>query len=230
MSITMDELRQGAGKALRSDAGQIRATPRDTELLPWVVEMDGMPADLLARKGATSVGAVRNLLSRWRRAGWIESGRIDAGPAWCWATKEGVTRFGRADYVPRPPSTARAAHTRAVIEARLMLERNTPDLQWRSERELRAGKGVGTGHFPDAVISRPDEVAERGEIALEVELTRKPTDRIRAIMQELLGPAHEGGYPRVLYLAAPEVLPVLQRVRDEMGARAASVQVMELKR
>lgn len=210
----------------RSDAGEVRGTARDVELLPWVVEMDGMPVDLLARLAATSEGAVRNLLARWRRAGWVESGRVDAGPAWCWATREGVARFGRADYAVRPPSTARAAHTRAVIEARMQIERNRPGVSWTSERELRAGVGVGQkGHTADAVIGFPRDNGDVDLVAVEVELARKPADRIKRIMQELLT-----SYPSVMYLASTEVLPVLRRVQEQMGPKSGSVTIQELKR
>jgi len=217
----------------RSDAGEVRGTARDVELLPWVVEMEGMPVDLLARKAGTSEGAVRNLLARWRRAGWVESGRVDAGPSWCWATKEGVMRFGRAEYVVRPPSTARAAHIRAVIVARMQLEQAAPELQWKSERELRFGAGgVGrSGHVPDAVLTLPIRSGEMTtETALEVELTRKPAARIKGIMTEILSSRESGGlgFTGVLYLAPAELLPVLERVRESLGAASNRVTVREL--
>lgn len=193
----------------RSDAGEVRGTARDVELLPWVVEMDGMPVDLLARIAGTSQGAVRNLLARWRRAGWVESGRVDAGPAWCWATKEGIARFGAAEYVARPPSTARAAHTRAVIEARMLLQETRPDWSWRSERNLRAGYGVGVpGHVPDAEIGFVQQSGDVVPSALEVEITRKPLARVDSIMAGLIGQ-----YQFVFYLVSREVRPVVERAR-----------------
>lgn len=220
MSAVVQERRR------RADAGTVRATARDVKCLTWVVEMDGMPVDLLARLSGASESAVRNMLARWRRAGWIETGHIDAGPMWAWATREGIERYGAAAYVVRPPSAARAAHTRAVIVARMQVEQVTPSAQWRSERSLRQGAGgVGrSGHVPDAVVTVPVGGGELTETALEVELTRKPAARIKAIMTEVLEPRGERGglgFTSMVYMAPAELLPVLERVRESLGSTVA---------
>src|SRR5690606_8290761 len=142
------------------------------------------------------------------------------GPMWAWATREGIERYGAAAYVARPPSAARAAHLRAVIVARMQVERVTPSAQWRSERSLRQGAGgVGkSGHVPDAVVTVPIRSGETTETALEVELTRKPAARIKAIMTEILSSRESGGlgFTSMVYMAPAELLPVLERVRESL--------------
>jgi hypothetical protein len=96
---------QGRTRARRVDAGQPRATERDALGMSWVVEMVGMPLDLLkVAVGGMSEPASRKMIRRWRLAGWVETRKLDAGPLWVVASRLGIQMFGRHAYDARPPS------------------------------------------------------------------------------------------------------------------------------
>lgn len=216
--------------ATRSDAGSVRATERDVLALSWVVEMYAMPVDLIEQLTGATPGAVRQMTWRWRRAGWVETARLGAGPMWVWATAAGIERFGAHPYVSGTPSAARLRHIRAVAVARMWLMDQVVDPasapSWVSERDLRWQLGQVKGadgarsHVPDAEVefNAPDGVRRRQ--AIEVELTPKTVVRTLAIMQQLIstGIGLDGGaaYRSVLYLVSKEARPIVERARQEL--------------
>ncbi|MBX5446664.1 hypothetical protein [Sphaerobacter sp.] len=217
--MTMETPRQRRG---RVDAGRPRATARDVLGMSWVVEMYGMPFDLLRRLVGTSDGATRQMIYRWRRAGWVST-EYFGGPMWLWATRAGIERFGRYPYQERPPSQARLEHTRAVIETRLRLEERYADreLSWVSERALRYELGSRLGsaaqrqHVPDAVIEyiavSTEGVPFQRRAAVEVELT--PKSEARA--EEIVGRLKQDGYDEVLYVVSRRARPLMQHVIEK---------------
>jgi hypothetical protein len=185
-------------------------------------------------------------VARWRRAGYVATGRLGAGPAWCWVTREGLAVTGQP-YTPTRPAAARLAHLRAVLAIRLSLEASPAYQQgqawWRCERRIRAAiGGRATGHVPDAEVSWPDLPASPypGECwAIEAELTPKPLARTAAIMTALAarttdyypGSAPGAGprYHRVVYLAAPAARGVTDRAAAALPPPvAARVSVRDL--
>ena len=66
-------------------------------------------------------GQDRGILARWRQAGLADSGRFSEGPAWCWATQQGLRQLGYP-WTAEPPALSRLARTRAVLACRLWLE------------------------------------------------------------------------------------------------------------
>jgi hypothetical protein len=216
--MTMTDVPNPGGAARRGVPPSSWAE-RDAVAMSWVVEMGGMPLDLLTQRLATSEGATRQVLYRWRKAGWVETGALDAGPLWVWATAKGVARYGRHDYAHAVTSAAKVRHLRAVIVARWALESEhaggSPG--WRSERELRwelanngttkreRGEAVRT-HIPDAEMEVTGTDGIRRRIAVEVELVPKAIDRTEAIIREVLE-----RYGRVLYLVSSDARPVVER-------------------
>jgi hypothetical protein len=151
---------QGITLARRADAGSIRLGGRDVAGLVLCADMGGAPYDLLAAYLSVSGDRVRGIVARWRRAGYVATGRLGAGPAWCWVTRAGLAVTGQP-YTPARPAAARLAHLRAVLAIRLALEASASYQQgqawWRCERRLRAAiGGRATGHIPDAEVSWPD--------------------------------------------------------------------------
>lgn len=202
----------------RADAGVVRATERDVLGMSWVVEMGGMPFDLLQRVlGAPSYSALQNVVSRWRRAGWVETARLGPGPQWCWATRAGIERFGRHPYAPTPMSVTRIAHTREVIQVRRVLERRfrDQDFVWHSERELRWQLGTEIGsnaarqHLPDGVFEIVTPDGEPHREAVEVELTPKSVQRVQANMT-----ASAAGVDAAVWVVSDRALPVVRRACD----------------
>jgi hypothetical protein len=169
---------QNTMAARRADAGTVRLGGRDVAGLVLCADMSGAPYDLLAAYLGVRDDRVRGIVARWRRAGYVATGRLGPGPAWCWLTRAGLATTGLG-YTPTRPALGRLAHIRAVLAVRLSLEAS-PAYQdgrawWRSERRLRAAiGGRASGHVPDAEVSWPDLPTSpyAGECwAIEAELT-----------------------------------------------------------
>jgi hypothetical protein len=237
---------QGTLAARRADAGSIRLGARDVAGLVLCAEMYGAPYDLLAAYLNVRVDRVRGIVARWRHAGYAATGRLGAGPAWCWLTPEGLAVTGQ-HYTPARPAAARLAHLRAVLAVRLALEGGRAYREgrawWRCERRIRAAiGGRASGHVPDAEVSWPDLDGSPypGECwAIEAELTPKPLARTAGIMSALLArtadyypgsrPAARPRYARVIYLAAPAARGVTARAAASLPPPvAARVTVRDL--
>lgn len=216
----------------RIDAGVIRATERDVRGMAWVVEMAAMPFDLLQRVlGAGSYSVLQNVVSRWRRAGWARTARLGPGPQWCWATRDGIRRFGRHEYAEREPNAGRLEHLRAVVEFRMWIEdrRRDDDPEWVSERELRWEQGTRRGsdaarlRLPDGVVQWTASNGARVSAAVEVELSPKPFELVRDNMANGLAQ-----HRQVVWVVTPRTRSLVLRARDEQGEAAARVQLVEL--
>jgi hypothetical protein len=212
----------------RADAGTVRLGLRDVTGLVLLGDMYGAPYDLLAAHLAVRPDRLRGIVARWRGAGYVATGRLGAGPAWCWLTRPGLAVTGQT-YTHARPAATRLAHIRAVLAVRLSLEASAAyrdgQAWWRPERRLRAAiGGRASGHVPDAEVSWPDLPASPypGECwAIEAELTPKPLARTAGIMAGLLSraadyypdsvPGSGPRYTRVVYLAAPAARPVTDR-------------------
>jgi hypothetical protein len=171
----------------------VRLTGRDVTGLVLCADMYGAPYDLLAACLGVRVDRVRGIVARWRHAGYAQTGRLGAGPTWCWLTRQGLAVTGQP-YTPAQPAAARLGHLRAVLAVRLALEAGPAYQQgrawWRCERRIRAAiGGRAAGHVPDAEVSWPDLPTSPypGECwAIEAELTPKPLARTVGIMGALL--------------------------------------------
>lgn len=182
------------GRSKRMDAGKVRQQPRDVQALTWLAQMYGAPLDVVGRLLGTDEMSTRAVVRRWRRAGWAEQARVDAGPAWVWPTTATVNAF-----VPREfggqwgawkPSPMMAAHTRAVAEVRLAVA--GADLEaWVSERMLAhrehgmKSKGAKLPHISDGVWLRGG-TDQRDSVLIEVELTAKHPGRTKDILHTAL--------------------------------------------
>jgi len=230
----------------RADAGMVRLGGRDVAGLVLCAEMYGAPYDLLAAYLGVRDDRLRAIVARWRQAGYAATGKLGAGPAWCWLTRAGLAVTGQ-HYTPAQPAAARLAHLRAVLAVRLSLEASTTYQDgrawWRCERRIRAAiGGRASGHVPDAEVSWPDlpESPYPGECwAIEAELTPKPLARTASIMAALAArtadyqpgaaPGTGPRYHRVVYLAAPAARGVTERAAATLPPPvAARVTVRDL--
>jgi hypothetical protein len=107
--------------ARRADAGTIKLTDRDITGLTLLGDQYGAPVDLLAGALGVREDRLRGIVSRWRRAGYVQTGNLGKGPAWCWLTPAGRRLLG-LPYTAREPSVSRLAHIRAVLAVRLWLQ------------------------------------------------------------------------------------------------------------
>jgi hypothetical protein len=191
----------------RSDTGTVRLSGRDVAGLVLAGEMHGAPYDLLGGFLGVREDRLRSIVSRWRKAGYADTGRLGPGPAWLWLTRSGQAITGLG-FAATPPSLARLAlarltHLRAVLAVRLSLEAGDAweagSAHWRSERRLRAAtimRGLlarTTGCHPGAV------------------------------------PAADPRYARVVYLTAPPARSVTTRAAATLPpALAARVTIRDL--
>ena len=215
------------GKLFRSDKGGVLVTHRDWIVLMWIAEQYAARLDqvqyLLGQRagrgakveGQISRNAARLVIARWQRAGLAESRKILAyTPSWVWITAKGLHELGCA-FKAYAPSLARLEHLYAVNRIRLYLEKLHPEAKWFSEREYRADmiykKGVSFAHIPDGVLE-----TDKGDIAIEAELTVKKPAELQAILRELANNYHE-----VWYFANKETYEALATARKKLDPSLA---------
>jgi hypothetical protein len=222
--------------ARRSDSGAVRLSGRDIAGLMLCGEMYGAQYDLLASYLDVQPDRLRGIAARWRSAGYVETGRLGPGPAWCWLTRPGLSVIG-LHFAATRPALGRLAHLRAVLAARLALQASDAGQAgqpwWRSERRIRAAIGgrVAVGHVPDAEVSWaeiPGSPYPGEQWAIEAELTPKPLARTVTIMTGLLerrtgyspgAPRHDQPrYDRAVYLTSPAARSVVRRAAASLPA------------
>lgn len=204
----------------RSDAGTVRCSARDLELLRIVGEQYAVTLPQLARMMGCSPHAARWLRSRWERAGWTSGRALLVGePVFVWLTRRGQSLAG-VDYAVWRPNAGMLAHIAAVTDVRLHVLDRHPGATWVCERELHrelaAAPGNRQQHRPDGLV-----VIDGHEVAVEVELTLKRRARIEQIMRELVA-----RYGSITYFAAPAPRRALTQLAAEVGR--GRVQVLEL--
>lgn len=200
-----------ATRRRRSDAGTMRCTARDLELLRVIGEQHAVSLPQLARMMGCSPHAARWLRSRWQRAGWARGRALLVGePVFVWLTRRGQALAG-IDYAVWRPNAGMLAHIAAVTDVRLHVLDRHPRATWVCERELHRELAVKPGgrhrHRPDGLV-----VIDGREVAVEVELTLKRRARIEQIMAELVA-----RYGSVTYFAAPAPRRAISAVGDDIG-------------
>jgi hypothetical protein len=178
-------------RKVRSDKGHIMATKRDLYIIKWIAEQYAARFDqlqkLLSRfpdkhkpfkSKLIAETTVKDQISRWQRAGWIEYKRVLAdGRGYAWVTKKGLALVELDElYTAKAPAPTRLNHIYAVNQVRLWMD--VEGYVWTSERRYRSQmekgkKGETTGPIPDALVIH----SKYGKVAIEVELTaKKPAD------------------------------------------------------
>lgn len=204
------ELRGGPGGRRRADAGLVRVSPRDLELLAWIGEQYAVSLPQLAVLMGRSFHAARWLRSRWERGGWVEGRALLVDwPVFVWLTPAGSGLAG-GEFRTWKARPARLAHICAVNDVRLHIAARAPEAVWVCERRLAREQPRGA-HLPDGVVRRGSE-----RHAVEVELHPKARRRTRAIVAELLG-----RYDAAVYFCAPGARRQLDELASEFGARLA---------
>jgi hypothetical protein len=197
-----------ARRARRSDAGSFRASERDTELLYLVGEQYALTLPQLARLIGRSPHTARALRDRWKRAGWVGSGKLAVqAPPFVWLTGRGAA-VAQSAYRAWQPNHGLALHIEAVTEVRLLLEDELRLGEWECERSIARRFAEYRGlrsHLPDAILTTAD-----GQVAIEVELALKNRARLAEIARET-----GGAYHRVWYFARPTLIPALQTIAGE---------------
>lgn len=211
-----------ARRARRADAGLVRCSARDLELLRIVGEQYALSLPQLARLMDCSLHAARWLRSRWERAGWARGRAMLVGePVFVWLTRRGQ-RLAGLDYSVWRPNPGALAHIAALTDVRLYVMERYVGATWVCERELHRELASDPGgrqrHRPDGLV-----VLDGREVAVEVELTLKRRARLERIMRELVA-----RYGSVSYFAAPSPRRTLEQLAAEVGG--GRVQVLGLPR
>jgi hypothetical protein len=181
------------GRARRWDTGPAM-TARDLAALRFVGEQYAVRVDvaavLLTRLAPSPVGqlsrrTVRQRLSRWEQAGWVERRRL-LGQTWVLPTQAGL-RLAGLDFDCWEPAASRLAHHHAVAVVRLAREPIPGQGGWVCERELWRRRGRASWHLADGALPVPVPVTWQGidqawEL-VEVELTRKARPRVLAALK-----------------------------------------------
>lgn len=221
----------------RYDRGTIKANDRDILLLTWIADQYAVRFDHVvdlarcypgpgANPDGLSVSAVRQVVDRWRRAGWVEHRQILAGePPWVWLTRAGLTAFGFTQYKAAPPALNRIRHIHAINCVRLDIQDEDEGERWISERMIRAGLfalpelTAETRHVPDAIL-----ITAEGHVAIEVELTQKKPDEISHKMYALINAwdrdAFTYAYTGIYYFTPDKrIVKALEIARDGFDNR-----------
>jgi hypothetical protein len=203
----------------RSDAGELRCSGRDLELLSIVGEQYALSLPQLARLMGRSLHAARWLRSRWERAGWARGRAVLVGePVFVWLTRRGQ-RIAGSEYSLWRANPGALPHIAAVTEVRLWVAERHPQAAWVCERELaREAQLTGTRgrHRPDGLV-----VLDGRELPVEVELSHKRPARRERIMRELVA-----RYGQAFYFAPDGPRQGLEQTARSIGS--GRVQVLEL--
>jgi hypothetical protein len=204
-------------RAKRVDAGEIRCSQRDLDLLRIVGEQYALSLPQLARLMDRSPHAARWLRTRWERAGWAHGRAMLVGePVFVWLTRRGQTLAG-IDYAVWKPNAGALAHIAAVTDVRFEVMVRHPGAEWVSERELYREANSEPGgrqlHRPDGLV-----VVDGQEVAVEVELMLKRRARMERIMRELVA-----RYRSVSYFAAPTPRRTLEQLAGTIGGGRVQV-------
>lgn len=176
-----------------------RITDRDFILLRWIGEQYSIDLEHLRilvgmntsrktkRANKVTKVAVHKLVQRWQELGLVSYQKFEYGAdkaGWVWLTNTGLQLVG-LDYRYNEPNFTLLEHRRQVNQVRLWFEKQAieedQELEWTSEREWLYMLGGKVGHIPDAVI-----VWKGKKLALEIELSRKRTERIKEIITGIL--------------------------------------------
>lgn len=238
----------------RRDAGAVLLTERDLFALLWIGQQYGIRLDQLQRllgqrpgRGAAhrdwiSEGAARDVVTRWKRAGWARSAHIRAKePFWIFLSRAGLRTFGLT-YAYRDLVAANVHdlnHLYGINEVRLdlddLLDDPDADTTWVSERDLLQGvmrqRGKDLPHRPDAIFSENDDVS-----AIEVELSAKSSPALAETLIELvrgdeylrlkgefgttqartMSQGLSSPYTRICYYAPPTIRKLVRRTRARL--------------
>jgi hypothetical protein len=210
----------GTPRRRRSDAGVLRCSARDLELLGVIGEQYALSLPQLAGLMGRTVHAARWLRSRWEGAGWVRGRALLAGePVFVWLTRRGQ-RVAGSEYSLWRPNPGALAHIAAVTETRLWVAERHPGAEWICERELAreaaATAGGATAHRPDALV-----VIDGKEVPVEVELTHKRPARRERIMRELVA-----RYGQAVYFAAEGPRQQLDETVRAIGGGRVQVLVL----
>jgi DNA-binding transcriptional ArsR family regulator len=205
-------------------------------ILDWLAAIGAGSPDELAAASGLSLRATRVRLGALEDAGLTRSRRLLHGaPALYALTRRGLRTGGRQELDPVVISTSGFAHLLAV--ARVAVALAEAGHRVGGERDLRAAERaegrplasaeVGLARDGTVALHRPDLVCWGAgpPIAIEVELTVKAPERLRAIVRGWARSRLVGG---VVYYATPHAARALARaLRSECASERVAVRPLD---
>jgi hypothetical protein len=217
------------------------------------VQLDQLAAVLAGRgePAGSAVGLAREMVARWRAAGYAETAPLSLGEPWVWATRKGLGACGLRAKMVKPAANA-LRHAHAVTDVRLAVEATSAYREgrasWRAERSILAGLGypARSEHIPDGEVHWPADGGSpwAGQTwAVEVEVSRKTVGRVAGIMHEALTRTSDYGgppgsimvpgqpprYARLVYVCSAASVRSVLNARAELGVPlSARVKVYDL--
>jgi hypothetical protein len=191
-------------------------TDRDIAALVWIadqyaVRLDHLQVLLCQQRGAAiSIGTTRNLVARWRDAGWVETLRIRASePIWIWPTRSVLRQLDLPYRYLDLDQCSLDDLSRIAAMNEVRLQECTDEVVWVSQRELleEVKHGRILPNLPDAELHRLDGRS----IAIKVELS---LEELSALTEFLTGLLRGEGEPYdEVWFVAPEA-SVRRQIRE----------------
>ena len=182
-----------------------KATPDEAAILALISEQQAIQVDHLARFFDLYVSDMNRILKEFEFRRWLVVEELILGHSpWVGLCPLGARLSGTGFGVIQP-SIRSLPHLRAINEARLLLTRQSPSGKWISERQLRRDWHVvrrRSRNIPDAAF-----VVDGKRWAIEVELSHKKPDQLRAIIAD-----HSLRYDVVVYLCSRLVARHMDRL------------------
>jgi hypothetical protein len=220
----------------------VAGRPARVALLQWVSSLGAVTPEALAVWRGIGVRAAANQLRAAERAGLLACHRVLVGrPSLYTPTRLGRQVATQPDLPTCKVTAANAQHLIVCATTAAVLQRRYPGLRVQGElqlrrderlaghllasSQLRGAAGRVTAHRPDLVLWPPREDG-RGPVVVEVELSLKSSQRLRAICAAWAQCECVVG---VVYLAAPVVEAALERAIATSSAHAR-VSVLALDR
>jgi hypothetical protein len=159
---------------------------RDLEALGWLGEQYGGRLDHLEVLLGCGERSVQRVVARLRAHRLVRVERVlYTERPWATPTAFGL-QVANLRFKPWTPGLRLLSHIAAVNDVRLHIQQRAPECEWVSERTLAFEQAGGDrGHLPDGVVITDDR-----QVAIEVELTLKSEQRIRAILDDLTSRFH----------------------------------------
>lgn len=183
---------------------------RDLDILKFINKFGYVSLNHIRDRFKFSQPRVYQILARLFKNDFIDKKRLIAEQSSIyWLKTKGADLIG-ANRINKV-SLQNLEHNLLVIDVYLELLEKKPDLEIKSDRELRQGKGFGyKGHIPDLEI-QTEEKNGRKNIAIEVEISRKDKRRLKGIISEL---EHKNKYLEVHYYCLGSSLSQVKEVTE----------------
>ena len=155
---------------------------RDLEILHFINKFGYVNSLHIQKMFVMTQPRTSQILSRLVKADYLKKEHILAKEPYIYLLRTKATELIKANRVKKV-SLQNLKHNLCVVDVYIDLKLQKPELNIKSDRELRAGikfTKKKRPHQPDLVI-QTEEINGKQNIAVEIELSRKSKDRLKSI-------------------------------------------------